>query len=132
MSAFDKQIAGNHYKNFVIQPTEFIHKNGIGFVEGSVIKYVCRYKNKNGIEDLKKAIHYLELMIEMESDPIKDEPIDNDGWIKHDGSEGCPVPSACKLWFKQGDSQVCGGPDMKCTAGDLFWGNYITEYKVIE
>ncbi len=56
-----KQVGGNHYKNFIIQPVEFIVKNDIDYLEGNIIKYVCRHKQKNGIEDLNKAIHYLEL-----------------------------------------------------------------------
>lgn len=69
MSALQKQEGGNHYKEMAIQPVEFIHKNGIGFIEGAVIKYVSRWRNKNGIEDLKKAKHFLELLIEMEEKP---------------------------------------------------------------
>ena len=57
----DKQIGGNHYKDFHIQPYEFISKNNLSFFQGNVIKYVCRYMNKNGIEDLDKIIHYCEL-----------------------------------------------------------------------
>ena len=57
----DRQIGGSHYKNFVIQPYEFISKNDLSFFQGNVIKYVCRYLNKNGIEDLDKIIHYCEL-----------------------------------------------------------------------
>jgi hypothetical protein len=56
-----KQIGGNHYKDFHIQPYEFISKNNLSFFQGNVIKYVCRYMNKNGIEDLDKIIHYCEL-----------------------------------------------------------------------
>lgn len=67
MSAFDTQEAGSHYKDMPIQPAEFIHKNGFGYIVGNVIKYVCRYKAKNGVEDLKKARHYLDLLIELES-----------------------------------------------------------------
>mgnify|MGYP001465455805 CR=1 FL=1 len=66
MSAFNRQEGGSHYKDMPIQPVEFIHKNGIGFCEGAVIKYVTRWRGKNGIEDLKKAIHMIELLIEME------------------------------------------------------------------
>lgn len=62
----NNQIGGNHYKIFPIQPVEFIHKNNIGFMEGNAIKYLCRYKSKGGIEDLKKAKHYIEMLIEME------------------------------------------------------------------
>ena len=57
----DKQIGGSHYKFFPIQPYEFISKNGLTFFQGCVIKYVCRYMHKNGIEDLDKIIHYCEL-----------------------------------------------------------------------
>lgn len=65
-SALDTQIGGDHYKKMPIQPLEFIIKNGLNFCQGSVIKYVTRYKDKNGIEDLKKARHYIDVMIEME------------------------------------------------------------------
>jgi len=57
----EKQIGGSHYKSFHIQPYEFISKNDLSFFQGNVIKYVCRYLNKNGIEDLNKIIHYCEL-----------------------------------------------------------------------
>ncbi len=67
MSALKTQEGGSHYKDMVIQPVEYIHKNNIGFVEGAVIKYVSRWRNKNGIEDLKKARHMLDLLIEMET-----------------------------------------------------------------
>ena len=60
----DKQIGGDHYKHMKIQPTEFISVNGIPFIEGNVIKYVCRHAHKNGKEDILKAIHYLNLLIE--------------------------------------------------------------------
>jgi hypothetical protein len=67
VSAFKEQIAGGHYKDFAIQPAEFIHKNGLGFLEGCVIKRVCRWRKKDGVQDLHKAIHELQLLIEMES-----------------------------------------------------------------
>jgi hypothetical protein len=56
-----RQVGGSHYKNFVIQPYEFISKNNLSFFQGCVIKYVCRYMQKNGVEDLDKIIHYCEL-----------------------------------------------------------------------
>lgn len=65
-----KQVGGEHYKNFAIQPVEFIHKNNLGFIVGNIIKYICRYKDKNGIEDLKKAKHYIDILIELESASI--------------------------------------------------------------
>jgi hypothetical protein len=66
MGAFDSQVGGNHYKSFKIQPVEFIHINGLGYIAGNIIKYVCRYKVKNGIEDLRKARHYIDMLIESE------------------------------------------------------------------
>ena len=60
------QIGGNHYSEMAIQPIEFIHKNGLSFIQGNIIKYVCRYKAKNGREDLQKAKHYIDLLIELE------------------------------------------------------------------
>jgi hypothetical protein len=67
MSALDTQVSGDHYKKMAIQPIEYIHKNSIGFIEGAVIKYVSRWKDKNGVEDLKKARHMLDILIEMET-----------------------------------------------------------------
>lgn len=66
-SALDIQVAGNHYKDLAIQPVEYIHANGIGYFEGNVIKYVSRWRAKNGIKDLEKAKHYIELLIELEA-----------------------------------------------------------------
>lgn len=60
------QVGGNHYKDMPIQPVEFIHANGIPYIEGAVIKYVCRWRNKNGMDDLQKAAHFLELLMQLE------------------------------------------------------------------
>lgn len=68
MSALAIQINGKHYKELAIQPVEYIHANGIGYFEGNVIKYVSRWKAKGGIYDLQKARHYIELLIELETD----------------------------------------------------------------
>ena len=59
----DRQVGGSHYKNFRIQPYEFISKNNLSFFQGCVVKYVCRYLFKNKVEDLEKIIHYCELEI---------------------------------------------------------------------
>lgn len=66
MSALDKQVSGSHYKELVIQPIQFIHANNIPFMEANVIKYICRHKSKNGLADLEKAKHYIDLLIELE------------------------------------------------------------------
>jgi hypothetical protein len=67
MSALKEQVSGSHYKTMVIQPVEYIHRNNIGFAEGSVIKYVSRWRSKGGIDDLRKARHFIDLLIEMET-----------------------------------------------------------------
>ena len=61
-----QQEGGNHYKQFKIQPAEFIHANGIGYLEGCAIKYLCRHRDKGGLEDLRKAQHYIDLLIDLE------------------------------------------------------------------
>lgn len=66
MSPLGVQEGGDHYKNMPIQPIEYTMKNGLGFCEGNVIKYVSRHKSKNGLEDLLKAKHYIDLIIEFE------------------------------------------------------------------
>lgn len=66
LSSFSRQVGGNHYADYAIQPLEFCVKNNIPFLEGNVIKYICRWRNKNGIQDLEKAKHYIEMLIELE------------------------------------------------------------------
>ena len=62
--ASKKQISGKHYKKYKIQPFIFIAENKLSYLQGNVIKYILRYVDKNGIEYLKKIIHYCELEIE--------------------------------------------------------------------
>lgn len=65
-SALNVQIAGSHYKQLAIQPVEYIHANNIPYLEGNVIKYITRWRTKNGLSDLEKAKHYIDLLIELE------------------------------------------------------------------
>jgi Protein of unknwon function (DUF3310) len=65
-SATDTQVGGNHYKGFSIQPAEFCHKNNIPYLEATAIKYLCRWRLKGGIQDLDKAIHFIELLKQFE------------------------------------------------------------------
>ena len=67
-TALNTQVGGSHYKDFAIQPIEFIHKNNLSYIQGNIVKYICRYKDKNGLEDLKKAKHYIDILIELEND----------------------------------------------------------------
>ena len=82
MSALDRQVGGNHYKGLVIQPAEYITRNGLGFLAGNVIKRITRYNQETGkgLEDLQKIIHEVELLIEIE------------GW---DMTETLPEPPDC-------------------------------------
>jgi hypothetical protein len=64
MKSSKKQVGGKHYLKYKIQPVEFIIKNNIGFVEGNIIKYILRFKEKGGVQDLLKAKHYIELLID--------------------------------------------------------------------
>ena len=62
--AYKKQVGGSHYQNMVMQPSEFINKNKLPFAEGSAIKYICRHAAKGKEQDIHKAIHYLEMILD--------------------------------------------------------------------
>jgi len=62
--AYKKQVGGNHYQSMVVQPSEFINKNKLPFAEGSAIKYICRHAAKGKEQDIHKAIHYLEMILD--------------------------------------------------------------------
>ena len=64
MKSLKKQIGGNHYRDYVIQPAEFINRNKLLFAEGNAIKYIVRASKKGGKEDLLKAKHYIDMIIE--------------------------------------------------------------------
>ena len=66
MSSWNHQVGGDHYKQLKIQPLEYALENDLGICEHAVIKYVSRWRDKNGIEDLRKARHYIDLLIERE------------------------------------------------------------------
>jgi hypothetical protein len=66
VTALQKQVGGAHYAEMASQPIEFITANDLSFLEGNIIKYVCRHKKKNGADDIKKAMHYCELLLQME------------------------------------------------------------------
>lgn len=67
MKANDRQIGGDHYHAQSIQPWDFIVANNLGFLDGNVIKYVTRFRSKDGLQDLEKAKHYLDKLIEVET-----------------------------------------------------------------
>lgn len=64
--ALNKQEGGNHYKGYAIQPVQYAHANHLDFLQGSVVKYVTRFRDKNGKEDLLKARHFIDMLIELE------------------------------------------------------------------
>ena len=65
----EQQVGGQHYKGCKIQPVEYIHANGLDYLEGNVIKYITRHRTKGeGRKDIEKAIHYAQLILEMEYD----------------------------------------------------------------
>ena len=67
--ALEQQVGGQHYKGCKIQPVEYIHANGLDYLEGNVIKYITRHRTKGeGRKDIEKAIHYAQLILEMEYD----------------------------------------------------------------
>lgn len=67
VNPLDTQVGGNHYKQFEIQPVEFCQRNKLGFCESSVIKYITRWKFKDGMKDLEKAKHFIDMLIEIEN-----------------------------------------------------------------
>jgi Protein of unknwon function (DUF3310) len=66
----DVQIGGAHYKTRAIQPIEYCHKNRLGPCESAVVKYVTRWQDKGGIQDLDKAIHYLQLLKQLHQEDL--------------------------------------------------------------
>lgn len=65
-NAFETQVGGNHYKDLPVQPVHFCQLNKLGYCESAAIKYIVRHGRKNGKQDIEKAIHYLQLLIEIE------------------------------------------------------------------
>lgn len=70
MSANDHQEGGAHYKTQRVQPWDYIAYNGLGYFEGNIVKYISRWRYKNGVEDLRKAQHYLQKLIELEGERL--------------------------------------------------------------
>ena len=93
MSAYDKQVGGSHYKDMKIQPSEFINKNDLPFAEGNAIKYICRHKHKGERQDLEKAKHYIDMILERDYPLIpmtEEEEYRNAGISKEDAERTYP------------------------------------------
>jgi len=68
MNPYKKQVGGSHYKDMKIQPSEFINRNKLLFAEGNAIKYICRHAAKGEVQDLEKAKHYIDMIIDRDYD----------------------------------------------------------------
>ena len=79
MSAYDKQVGGKHYIKYKVQPSKFVTENKLLYPEGSVIKYILRHQDKGGKQDLLKAIHFIEMIIERD---YKDEKEKQETWVE--------------------------------------------------
>ena len=79
MSAYKKQIGGDHYSRFKVQPSKFINDNNLQFAEGNAIKYICRHAYKGGKQDLLKAKHYIDMIIERDYEEKKEK---TETWIE--------------------------------------------------
>ena len=66
MKALKQQVCGDHYSKLAIQPAVYAEQNKLSYLQGTIIKYVTRYKDKGGVEDLAKAMHSIKILIEME------------------------------------------------------------------
>ena len=92
MSALDKQIGGTHYPKNAIQAIEFVHSNKMGFCEGSIIKYIARHKYKDGKQDLLKARHFIDMLLELEygyfTNDTKTSNTSNQGSFEFDHTPG--------------------------------------------
>ena len=89
MSAYKKQVGGRHYMDMAVQPSEFINKNKLQFAEGNAIKYICRHANKGEVQDLEKAKHYIDMIIERDYAAPKKEETWVEGYKKWK-KESCP------------------------------------------
>ena len=72
MSAYKKQIGGNHYRKYKVQPSQFVTENKLLYPEGCVIKYVIRHQDKGGKQDLEKAKHMIDMIIERDYEEEKE------------------------------------------------------------
>ena len=93
MNPYKKQIGGSHYKNMKIQPAQFINENNLPFAEGNAIKYICRHKHKGEVQDLEKAKHYIDMIIERDYPLIpmtEEEEYPNAGITKEEAERTYP------------------------------------------
>ena len=97
MSAYDKQIGGTHYQNMVVQPSEFINKNRLQFAEGNAIKYICRHTYKGERQDLEKAKHYIDMILERDYPLV---PMTEEEEYRNAGITKEEAETSSKEWIK--------------------------------
>lgn len=91
ISALNTQEGGSHYKKLAIEPVEYAFKNNLDFFQGNVVKYITRFRDKKGLEDLKKAKHFIDLLIQFEYGEKGDSCQD-----KHEGCACAKGQCSCK------------------------------------
>ena len=97
MSAYDKQIGGSHYKKMKIQPSKFVIENELLFPEGNAIKYICRHAHKGEVQDLEKAKHYIDMIIERDYKLI---PMTEEEEYRNAGITKEEAETSSKEWIK--------------------------------
>jgi hypothetical protein len=131
MSANDTQISGNHYKCKTLQVWDFVAANNLGYFEGNIVKYVSRWKDKGGVDDLRKAKHYIEKLIELETQ-VKDESKTIHGFIPWTGGEQ-PVPDGVMVEVLCKDqNKIRDIADYFNWRGDGYFPTNIIGYRVIK
>lgn len=94
MTANETQVGGDHYKDKAIQPWDYITGNEMAYLEGCIVKYISRHRDKGGLEDLHKARHYLDKLIEVEESKtptVSQAPVFEAEYEKH------PITSMAEL-----------------------------------
>jgi len=94
---YNKQIGGSHYKDMVMQPSEFINKNKLQFAEGNAIKYICRHAHKGEVQDLEKAKHYIDMIIERDYPLV---PMTEEEEYRNAGITKEEAETSSKEWIK--------------------------------
>ena len=131
MKANDIQVGASHYKDKSVQPWDYIASNNLGYFEGNVVKYVTRWKDKGGVEDLRKARHYIEKLIELETQ-VKDETKTIRGFIPWDGGH-MPVDGDATVEVVLGCQRKYAGSAMEFGwCHDDHEASNIIAYRVIE
>jgi hypothetical protein len=143
MKALDTQVGGSHYKDLKIQPVEYMHANKIPFIEGCIIKYATRWRDKGGIADLEKIKHFAQLLIDLEQEstvitstgdtasPVQQGGVTNaGGWIKWDGGE-CPVDKEAVIQAIYRMESIDDFDDGVCNAGRFDWSHSGSRFDII-